>query len=128
MGNKIINLDGSVNMLYPCLSVIGAQTLCYTFCQFKKDNSYIDVFWGITFITPILGLMLKRYIDDGPEPDMRAMIVLGLVTAWALRLSIHIGVRHRGEDFRYANWRKEWTDQGGYWGFLWRSFVIIFML
>ena len=53
--------DGTVNLLYPCLSVLGFQTLCYTFCQFKKDNSYIDVAWSLSFLLPnamILGSMI----------------------------------------------------------------------
>jgi len=32
MGNKVAMVDGTVSMLYPCLSVVFAQTLCYTFC------------------------------------------------------------------------------------------------
>ena len=52
MGNKIVAADGAVNMLYPCLSVLALQTLCFTFCQFKKDNSYIDVVWSLSFLLP----------------------------------------------------------------------------
>ena len=61
MGNKIVAVDGTVSMLYPCLSVIAAQTLCYGFCQLKKDNSYIDVAWSLTFMLPnvvMIGAML----------------------------------------------------------------------
>ena len=61
MGNQIVAADGAVNMLYPCLSVVAAQTLCFTFCQFKKDNSYIDVAWSLSFLIPnacILGAKL----------------------------------------------------------------------
>jgi steroid 5-alpha reductase family enzyme len=35
-----------------------------------------------------------------------------LVTVWGLRLSIHIGVRHTKEDFRYQDMRRDWMKHG----------------
>ena len=52
MGNKVVAQDGAVNMLWPCMSVVFFQTLVYTFCQFKKDNSYIDVAWSLSYLLP----------------------------------------------------------------------------
>ena len=83
----------------------------------------------MTFVFPIVGLIIKRYLDGGPGPDIRTWVVLGLVTTWALRLSFHIGLRHNGEDFRYQEMRKNWTAEGGgYWGYLWRAFLYVFMI
>ena len=59
-------------------------------------------------------------MKDNSTPDTRSLIVLGLVTIWALRLALHIGLRHVGEDFRYQNFRKEWM-KSGYYGYLWRA-------
>jgi steroid 5-alpha reductase family enzyme len=84
----------------PILVVFGGNFLFFFWCQYKQDNSFIDVFWGITFVTPILSLMAKRY-NDGNPPDARCFLVLALNTCWALRLSYHIMMRHKGEDFRY---------------------------
>lgn len=61
MGNRIVNEDGSVNMGIPLGAVFGCQTLCYLFCQAVKDNGWIDVMWGLSFIVPnacILGAKL----------------------------------------------------------------------
>ena len=95
----------SYDFYVPIAVVFGGNFLFFFWCQLKQDNSLIDVFWGITFVLPILALMLKRFLDESsgaPQPDTRAWIVLGLVSAWALRLSFHIGLRHKGEeDFRY---------------------------
>lgn len=66
-----------------------------------KDNSYIDVHWGLSFVYPLIAIINKRCFWSGPYPDQRAWLVLALVTVWALRLSFHILVRHKEEDFRY---------------------------
>ena len=112
---------------WPVIIVFGGNFLFFFWCQWVRDNSWIDVMWGQTFVTPILGLILKRYLEGGPTPDLRSWIVLGLVSVWAMRLSIHIATRHKGEDFRYQDWRREWMGFG-YWGYLWRALVIVFML
>lgn len=52
----------------PILVVFGGNVLFFFYCQYKKDNSFIDVFWGLTFVTPILSLIAKRY-NDGNAPD-----------------------------------------------------------
>ncbi len=111
MGSKVVAVDGTVNMLYPCLSVVAAQTLCYTFCQLKKDNSYIDVAWGLTFLLPnavIIGskLALKQPIDA------RTWTINACVALWAVRLAWHIGSRHTEEDYRYQYLRKQMSRKG----------------
>jgi steroid 5-alpha reductase family enzyme len=44
--------------------VIAGNCLAYLFCQVKKDNSYIDVIWGLTFVTPIAALIIL-YLASG---------------------------------------------------------------
>lgn len=112
------------------LVVFGGNTLFFFFCQWKKDNSYIDALWGLTFLFPCLSLILSRYIaDTRPDPDARCWIVLGLVAIWSIRLCWHILKRHKDEDFRYKEFRANWTAAGGgYNGYLWRAFVYVFML
>lgn len=85
-----------------------------------KDNSIVDVAWGPGFILIGLTTLLLR-----PGVEVRHIIVIGLTAAWGLRLAVHIFFRNlgRGEDFRYAKWRRDW----GNW-FIPRSFFQIFML
>ena len=52
MGNRVVAGDGTVNMMYPNLSVIVLQSLCYIFCQLKRDNTYIDMIWSLSFVLP----------------------------------------------------------------------------
>jgi len=111
MGNRVVAVDGTVNMLYPCLSVVACQTLCYAFCQFKKDNSYIDVVWSLSFLLPnavILGSKLALH-----QPiDGRTWTVNACLAIWAVRLAWHIGVRHTGEDYRYVSLRERMSKRG----------------
>jgi steroid 5-alpha reductase family enzyme len=44
----------------PAAVVIGANTLLFLFCSLVKDNSWIDAFWGISFILPTAALWIKR--------------------------------------------------------------------
>ena len=97
-------------------------------CFYKKDNSYIDVWYGISFIVPLAAVIISRAIRDPALIPLRVYIVSGLVAIWGIRLAIHIGVRHVGEDYRYADMRKRWTEVGGQCGFTWRSIVWIFLM
>ena len=42
------------------LIILVTNTLFFFYCQYKKDNGYVDVLWGITFVLPLAGLILKR--------------------------------------------------------------------
>lgn len=96
------------------------MTAVFLIAQLIKDNSIVDVAWGPGFILVALTTLLMR-----PGVEVRHILVIGLVTAWGLRLAAHIFIRNRGrgEDFRYAKWRRDW----GRW-FVPRSFLQIFML
>jgi steroid 5-alpha reductase family enzyme len=96
------------------------MTAIFVIALLKKDNSVVDIAWGPGFILVAL-LSLFR----GEEFGGRRLLITGLVIIWAARLAIHIYLRNRGrgEDYRYAQWRKSW----GKW-FVLRSFFQIFML
>jgi steroid 5-alpha reductase family enzyme len=86
----------------------------------KKDNSIVDMAWGGGFIIIAYLTFFLR-----PEFTARHLLVTLIVTLWGLRLLIHIALRNRGrgEDFRYAKWRREW----GRW-FIPRSYFQVYML
>jgi steroid 5-alpha reductase family enzyme len=95
------------------------MTIVFILALMRKDNSIVDVAWGIGFIV----IAVYTIIQSG-EVDLRKMIVSLLVLLWGLRLSFHILVRNsgKGEDFRYKAWRNTWKF------FILRSFFQIFML
>jgi len=113
-------------MLYPCLSVVAAQTACFTYCQFKKDNSYIDVLWSLSFLLPnacIIGAKLAV----GQPIDARTWAINACLAVWAVRLAWHIGVRHTEEDYRYVSLRQRMSTRGQTCYYI-NAFFFIFML
>lgn len=107
-------------IFYSAAAVFLFMTCVFVLALFKKDNSVVDVAWGIGFI---LVALLTFFID--PIFTLRSVLITGLVIVWGTRLAVHIYLRNRGkgEDFRYAKWRKDWGKT-----FIWRSYFQIFML
>ncbi len=83
-----------------------------------KNNGIVDIIWGLGFVL-IAGIV---YLS---APSLSTATVMILTTAWGVRLATHIGMRNLGqkEDFRYAQWRKDW---GKWW--LIRSFLQVYLL
>jgi steroid 5-alpha reductase family enzyme len=96
------------------------MTAVFLIAVLAKDNSIVDVAWGPGFIMVAVVTFWLR-----PGFEARHLLITLLVAIWGLRLAIHIFLRNwgRGEDFRYAKWRKDW----GRW-FIPRSFFQVFML
>lgn len=70
-----------------------------------KNNSIVDQAWGIGFVL----ITFYSMIGLG-NYGIVSLLTTALVTLWGGRLFYHIMRRNIGkpEDFRYANWRKEW--------------------
>lgn len=96
------------------------MTLFFIVAQIKKNNSIVDIGWGIGFV---IIAFYTLYINGNYNP--RSILVTALVVIWGMRLFYHILKRNLGksEDFRYAAWRKEW----GKW-LVPRAFFQVFML
>jgi steroid 5-alpha reductase family enzyme len=86
-----------------------------------KNVSIVDLFWGFGFVVSAFFFYLKT---DGYET--RKILLLVLVAIWGLRLSIYLAWRNigKGEDFRYAQFRKNYGEHR-YW---WISFFQTFLL
>ncbi|HUU38199.1 MAG TPA: DUF1295 domain-containing protein [Candidatus Desulfaltia sp.] len=102
------------------LAVFAYMTAVFLIALLLKDNSIVDIAWGLGFILVALTTLFLR-----PGFEARHVLITGLVVVWGLRLASHIFLRNRGrgEDFRYAKWRQDW----GRW-VVPRSFLQIFML
>lgn len=110
----------------PILVVFLCNICAFIFCQIKKDNSYIDIVWGIIFIMPIISILTIRIVDAVSIPA-RIWLVAAFVTIWGIRLAIHIGLRHKEEDFRYVQMRVDWMVDGLTVYYV-KAFFFIFML
>lgn len=86
-----------------------------------KDSSIVDPFWGLGFL--MSNFIYFAFSHTGAVE--RKLLLLVLVDLWTLRLSLYLYLRNRGkgEDKRYAAWRKE---AGKAWW--WRSFFNVFLL
>jgi steroid 5-alpha reductase family enzyme len=107
-------------ILSAALAVFLYMSAVFVVALLRKDNSIVDIAWGAGFIMVAL---LTFFLAGGFEA--RHVLISGLVLVWGIRLALHIYLRNRGrgEDFRYAKWRREW----GKW-VVPRSFFQIFML
>lgn len=87
-----------------------------------KDASIIDIFWGFGFVIIAWFYAFQNNLENF---GIREMILLGMITVWGLRLTIYLAIRNlgKGEDYRYAQWRK---DNGKKWW--WLSFIRVFAL
>lgn len=86
----------------------------------RKDNSVVDMGWGVGFVVLTWYFVLKYQLFRSVS-----LIVSLMVTLWGMRLFYHILKRNLGkpEDFRYATWRQAW----GKWVVL-RAFFQVYML
>lgn len=102
------------SVLLSGICIFTFMCIMFVIAQIVKNNSIVDIGWGVGFII-VTSVTFFVFGDD----RFHQKLVSYLVIVWALRLSIYIGIRNIGqpEDFRYANWRKEWGSN-----FLLRSF------
>lgn len=110
----------SVILLLTGAFILAYMTVWFVLALVRKDNSLADVAWGLGFIL-IAGLTSS----SSPTWPVRKALANALVLAWGLRLFIYILLRNRkkGEDFRYAGWRRKWGRL-----FVVRSYLQVFLL
>ncbi|AOM83499.1 DUF1295 domain-containing protein [Salisediminibacterium beveridgei] len=91
--------------LYSTLAIFIFMVSVFLLAQKKKDNSIVDIAWGFGFV--IIAWVSLLYTQ---ENSIRELLVVTLVTLWGVRLGSFLWYRSigRGEDFRYANFRKNW--------------------
>jgi steroid 5-alpha reductase family enzyme len=96
------------SLLVPMVATLIYFSVFYIIAQIIKDNSIVDMGWGIGFVIGAWATLLTT-----PNPTLVSYLVVGFITVWGLRLSIRLIRRNWGrpEDFRYAQWRKEWGNQ-----------------
>jgi steroid 5-alpha reductase family enzyme len=96
------------------------MTVFFVAALARKDNSVADVAWGPGFF-----LACVAALSGMTALSARPFIATALVGIWGFRLAFHIAKRNRGkgEDPRYAKWRREW----GKW-FVLRSYLQVFIL
>lgn len=90
--------------LISALILIGYFAILFVIGQIFKNNSVVDIGWGLGFVILTIFSFITRPLN------LSAAIITILITVWGLRLSYHIAIRNhkKPEDFRYAEFRKSW--------------------
>ncbi len=103
-GFQNFGLDG---LLIPFLVTMAYFTVFFIVAQIITNNSIVDIGWGAAFVVGAISTLL---ITD--EPTLLSYLIVAFITFWGLRLTLRLYRRNAGkpEDFRYAQWRKEWGD------------------
>jgi steroid 5-alpha reductase family enzyme len=108
------------SILFVILAVFAYMTILFVVAVKIKRNDLVDNAWGMGFV-----LVSWLFLALQPSADWRRLLIIALISIWAVRLSWYLYLRYknRKEDFRYAQWRKDW---GNAW--LWRSYLQVFLL
>ena len=71
----------------------------------RKNHGLVDIAWGLG-----IGLTTVILAFQTPETGSLQLAIALLVGLWSLRLSVYLLLRNWGkpEDFRYAEWRRQW--------------------
>lgn len=110
-----------LTVLIQCAALVAIyMTVWFVLALVRKDNSIADIAWGLGFVLVAAVTFLRR-----GSSLFLPLLVTSLVAVWGARLAVHIFLRNRkrGEDPRYAEWRRKWGPS-----FLWRSYLQVFLL
>ncbi len=87
--------------------------ILFILAQMLRNNSIVDIFWGIGFIVIVacLSAWARTYME-GERVILAKHLVNACVLVWGARLSVYIFIRNggKGEDWRYKNFRKKWGE------------------
>ncbi len=91
----------------------------YLLAQLLRNNSIVDIAWGPGFVIT-WGILLLTF-----PSTVKSQWLFLMILAWGIRLGLHIFIRNyrKPEDFRYANWRKEWGNKAAV-----KAFFRVFLL
>lgn len=101
--------------------ILVGMSLLWIVSVFLKNVSIVDLFWGLGFV-----LVNAFFFFSTATYYPRQILLFVLVTIWGVRLTVYLIIRNtgKGEDFRYREFRRKYTDKR-YW---WISFFQTFML
>jgi steroid 5-alpha reductase family enzyme len=111
-------------VLVSLVLILTFTTGVFILALMKRDNSLMDLFYGPGIASSALITLLLS-----PYENTASVLVSLLIILWAARLSIRLyfAKKGKGEDFRYAEWREEWSKKGT-WYFVLRTWVQVFLL
>ena len=102
-------------------TIVVMVSACWVLSVRMKDASIVDLLWSLLFMGAVWTFALVTDAPGGP----RRVVILTLVSVWAVRLSAHLTVRNWGEpeDPRYQRMRRRQDP-----GFWWKSYFTVYLL
>ena len=106
--------------LHGLLAAAAAALLTWLLSLYRRNVAIVDSLWALLF-----ALAAFVYAAGAPQQGPRSLLVLSLVTVWALRLSVYITWRNwgHGEDRRYQAIRARNQPHFGF-----KSLYLVFLL
>ena len=96
--------------------------VCFWLVQVKtRDAGVVDIYWG-----PGFAVIAFIYASFHPNMTPWLWIISFITTSWAIRLGLHMGIRHcrsNGEDRRYALMRRN-NGKSFWWSSLFKVFLL----
>ncbi len=91
--------------LLAALTILVYMVFMWAVATRLKNNGIADIGWGAGFV-----LVSAVLLSQNNAITKELLILSACVAAWGARLSTYLLVRNAGkpEDWRYANWRKQW--------------------
>jgi steroid 5-alpha reductase family enzyme len=101
-------------------ALLGVATAFWLLSLVRDDVSIVDSLWSLMFLI-VVGVYILNVDGTGP----RTLLIVALVSVWAVRLSAYITWRNHGtpEDYRYQQIRKNNEP-----GFRFKSAYLVFGL
>jgi steroid 5-alpha reductase family enzyme len=101
-------------------ALLGFAIVAWLVSTARRNVGLVDIFWSLFILLGVVVVALA-----GPPPGTRALLVLALVAAWALRLAGYLALRnwHAPEDHRYRAIRARNEP-----GCAWKSLYLVFGL
>jgi steroid 5-alpha reductase family enzyme len=94
-----------MNVGIAIITILIYFSLFFVIGTVTKNNGVVDIGWGMGFVfAALVTTVFNRHFD------LVTGVLIAMTALWGIRLSYHIYLRNHGkpEDFRYANWRREW--------------------
>jgi len=106
---------------YLGLWILSLMLVLWIISLLIKNTSIVDIFWGLGFVMSVWVIFARTYTFV----SIRHWVIALLVSIWGLRLTIYLIYRNVGkpEDFRYANWRKQY-GKNWWWISLFQTFIL----
>ncbi|CAI2377082.1 unnamed protein product [Moneuplotes crassus] len=92
----------------PVVIIFGIQVICYIAALIMKDNSIVDIFWGL-----IVSCSMTIILVLNNNWHHRTIVTLILIWLWGIRMAVYVVLKHNGEDWRFADMREKFRRAGG---------------